>query len=34
MLQEIVAFFSMPEDYVCTWRNGELYLEPATVPAN
>ena len=29
MLPELTALVSDSEAYVCTWRNGELYIEPA-----
>jgi hypothetical protein len=31
MLSDLIDLVSNSGDYVCTWRNGELYIEP--VPA-
>ena len=28
MLLDLMEFANSPEDYVCTWRNGELSIEP------
>jgi hypothetical protein len=28
MLLELIDLVSNSEDYVCNWRNGELYIEP------
>jgi hypothetical protein len=28
MLLELIDLVSNSDDYVCTWRNGELYIEP------
>jgi hypothetical protein len=28
MLPELIDVVSNSEDYVCNWRNGELYIEP------
>ena len=30
MLSDLIDLVSNSEDYVCTWRNGELYIEPVT----
>jgi hypothetical protein len=29
MLSDMVAVCTNPEAYVCVWRDGELYIEPA-----
>ncbi len=29
MLEHLIAVMQHPDAYVCTWRNGELYIEPA-----
>jgi hypothetical protein len=28
MLFDIAEVFAEPQDYVCIWRDGELYIEP------
>jgi hypothetical protein len=28
MLSDLIDLVSNSEDYVCAWRNGELYIEP------
>ena len=28
MLFDLIDLVSNAEDYVCTWRNGELYIQP------
>ena len=30
MLTDLLDLIASSEDYVCTWRNGELYIEPVT----
>jgi hypothetical protein len=30
MLFDLFALLGKPEDYVCYWSNGELYIKPAT----
>ena len=30
MLTDLIDLVSNTQDYVCTWRNGELYIEPVT----
>lgn len=32
MLNDIFDLISEPGDYVCTWRDGELYIERAVAP--
>lgn len=29
MLSNLVDFLAQPNDYICVWRDGELYIEPA-----
>jgi hypothetical protein len=29
MLEHLLAVMQHPDAYVCAWRNGELYIEPA-----
>jgi len=29
MLSNLIDFLAQPNDYVCVWRDGELYIEPA-----
>jgi hypothetical protein len=33
MLTEIASLLSSPEQYVCCYRDGEIYIEPVTVAA-
>ncbi len=33
MLLDIVDLLTQPLAYVCTWRDGELFIEPAAAPA-
>lgn len=33
MLTEIVFLLSNPEQHVCCYRDGEIYIEPITVAA-
>ena len=28
MLFDLIQLLSQPEEYVCNWRDGELYIEP------
>ena len=28
MLFDLIQLLSRPEEYVCSWRGGELYIEP------
>jgi hypothetical protein len=28
-MEELFALLIRPQDYVCTWRHGELYIEAA-----
>jgi hypothetical protein len=30
MLFDLFELLGKPEDYVCYWSNGELYIKPAT----
>ena len=31
MLFDLIQLLSQPEEYVCNWRDGELYIEPVAV---
>ena len=33
MLFDLLQLLSQPEEYVCNWRDGELYIEPVDVSA-
>jgi hypothetical protein len=33
MLDELFLIFAHPEHYRCAWRDGELFIEEACVPA-
>ena len=31
MLFDLIKLLSEPEGYVCVWRDGELYIQPAAI---
>jgi hypothetical protein len=33
MFEEVLALLAKPDNYVCAWRDGELYVEPVDPPA-
>jgi hypothetical protein len=34
MPSELIGLVANVEDYVCTWRDGELYIEPVPAQAS
>jgi hypothetical protein len=32
MMIDLIDLLSNTNDFVCTWRNGELYIEPVSPP--
>ena len=34
MLLSLIDVLTRPEEYVCVWRDGELYVEPVTAPSH
>jgi hypothetical protein len=33
MFEEMLALLAKPDRFVCVWRDGEIYVEPAERPA-